>query len=529
MQRSHARRLVTGLQVLFSASLVAVLLNCDGSDHPPAALETVDSGPTQSNEGGNVVKAGDAISFDVDLANGVLLGDKGFVDCGLQAPDQTIALKNNGSTIVNYTARITDGTDRFQIVTGTETGGITGGSTGTIKVAASPIPQDGDPTAEKYSGTLEVAYLQSGSTPTSIRLHQTARGAVIGLSTGAKVSLGDVQVGKVKALPVTLTNTGNVDVTANLALGAPPFGLTTATDPDPQPGNLTETLTLAKNGGAQGVQVVLKPAGAGLANGTLGVSFAGTPSLCMKSSTLSVPVDGTGTTTEGAAITLVPSAGLNFGQVPCGSTAAPQNVTLTSVVNAKFTPDLLLHEKSPYILKNGSTVLTLGVAIDIVANTPYILTVVPKQMPERPQPLVEDNAFGDTMTIKSDVDPLKEYKITQTAKGVVLAFNPAFVNNFSTKPGENGFNFELRNTGNIEGKYRLHSTAGETGNCNVCDVDRTAQKGENINVGVVTVTKSGSVHVKYVPSKDPDGNDIVLCKDLPGDLIINGGLAQPND
>lgn len=527
MQRSHARRLVTGLQVFMGAGLVAALVHCGDGDHPPAVEYTYDAGPIVQQDSGNVVQAGDAISFDFDPTAGVLMGDKGFVDCGLQAPDQSITLKNNGRGIVNFTAKITEGGDRFKVVTGTETGGITSGSTATIKVSATPIPQDGNTTAEAYSGTLEVAYLQSGSTPTSIRLHQTARGAVIRLSTGDKISLGDVQVGKVKAVPVTLTNTGNVDVTANLALGAPPFGLTTATDPDPQPGVLTQTLQLNKNGGAQGVQVVLKPAGAGLANGTLGVSFAGTPSLCMNTSTLSVPVDGTGTTTEGAAITLVPASGLNFGQVPCGSTAPPQNVTLTSVVTTKFTPDLVLGDKSPYILKNGSTTLVLGAAVDITAGTPYVISVVPKKMPERPQPLVAENAFGDTMTIKSTVDPLKEYKITQTAKGVILAFNPPSVNNFAEAPPQNGFNFALVNSGNVEGKFRLHSTAGVDGNCNICDVDRTAQQGDN--AGVITVTQKGSVHVKYVPSTDSDGNAIVLCKDLPGDLIINGGLAQPND
>lgn len=718
MNPARVRRLVSGVAAVSMTALLGAIAACGGGAHPGAAS---DDPLNQPDSGTTTPVTGSGVTFNVDLDKGISFGENGFVNCGTQAADGTFTLKNTTKDIVNYTISVTAGTAYYK-VTPTE-GGIPGGATATIKITPTPIPQESDVSTDLYAGTLQVSFPQISVPPTNIRLHQTARGAVITTTAGATINMGSPQVGKSSSVPFSLTNAGNMEATANFKVGTEVFtvggapasslklapGASESTELKLSPqiaGDLNDTLAITYNSSAVFCQpppskVALTGKGTtsvgvtpgvldfglvncgatapsqtltitstiamdfslGLTKGTqftltdkdgvalqLGTqihldaasSFAvkvvpkaippstpitdnlfgdqltvttsvagdvphaiplkmtakgailafspaagiittstvpsattatnfsitnsgnaqipyqlkvtnpdgnpftgaagtfllggdtqvtgnlatGATQLTLNTkapSTFSTSIDGAlslsvtasdsaalcadlpprypvkANTVAGTSITLTPPA-LEFGEVNCGSTAATQDVTLTSLVGTTFTPDLVLGVNSPFTLKHGTDPITLGQAIPITAGGSYVITVVPKPMPSRPLQGTTVNAFGDTMTIKSPVDPTKNYDIRQTAKGVIFSFNPTILKAVGAQA------FAIINSGNVTGNYTVSASGANSLNLS------TGSAPKGTTSGVVTVGGPGEISITSTSN---------LCADLPGNIVID--------
>lgn len=442
MNRPRMRRLVTGLSAIGIITTLGLMAACGGGERPKSAEENE---PVTSTDGGPKKEGGAVnsnVTFDVDLAKGIAFGDEGLVSCGAQAADRTFTLKNTGSEIVNYKIELTAGND-YYTVTPTD-GAMPAGATATIKVVPNPIPKESEVTTDLYAGTLSVSFPGLGVPPTTIRLHQTARGAIITSSAAETIDLGEVQVGKSNAVPLTLTNAGNAEVTANLKVGTSIFTVG---------GNASDVIKLT-GGASESTEIKLAPTSAGDLTDTLVLSY-GSAVFCKEPPT-TIALKGAGATSVG-----ISSNTLDFGRVNCNTTANPQVVTISSTVAMTFNAVLTKGGLSPYTLANevtGAPILSSD-AISVPAASSFKLRVVPKKM-EQVSPTTE-NAFGDTLTITTQGVPgdvPHPIVLRQTAQGAILAFDLASVT--VTGPvGQNiNTNFALQNKGNQAVPYVITTT-----------------------------------------------------------------------
>jgi hypothetical protein len=113
--KGNARRLVYFANLLLTSGVVVVVTNCGGGERPAVSSDLIydaSSAPTApTSDGGTsaVVVSG------YDSAAGILFGDNGFTNCGTQAPDKVISLKNTTADIVNFEARLTSGNNYYKI------------------------------------------------------------------------------------------------------------------------------------------------------------------------------------------------------------------------------------------------------------------------------------------------------------------------------------------------------------------------------------------------------------------------------
>ncbi len=409
MKRSHVRGLVYSIQVVAVVCGVAALANCSGSgERPPAAADDpIDAAVNDSATNGSAV----TISPAVD-EKGILLGDNGFVNCGAQAPEKVITLKNPRPDIINFKAAFTAGEKYFKL--NPKEGGIPAKGEANIQIIPEPIPQTSDIAPDLYAGTLEIQ-TADGAPPLVVRLHQTARGAIISSTLKELYDFGDVKVGTTGTIPFSLTNSGNLEVTATLNLGSQNFKID----------NLdTATVKLAP------ADTVSKTLGMISANtvdytDTLALSFNSSAVHC-KTPPVNTNLKGHGTTSVG-----VSPGTVNFGQVDCGTSVQYQVVTVTSTAAMEFTPVLEKGEAgtSPYTLANDANgaALTPGVAIPMAAASQYKLRVIPKTVPF-PSPTT-NGFYDDVLRITSTAPGDQPHLVTlkETARGAILVLDPTLI------------------------------------------------------------------------------------------------------
>lgn len=432
------RRLIPCVQALLILAAAFGVAHCGGGELPPPASESIDAGPIVVTEAGT----GSGVSFpDVDPEKGLTFGDNGFTDCGGQAPPQTITMQNPTASVINFNAGFTGG-GTFYTVTPTA-GGIPARGTAVLQIVPNAIPKESDVRADLYASTLEVKFPGKGA-PAQIRLHQTARGAIIGFSPPT-IAIGDVKVGQKGTAAVNFTNSGNAEVTATLATGNPVYSIN---------GTPTANLLLGP-GASQSTSIEFAPLAAGEQLDTLAVSYNSSAVHCKPPPT-TAPIKSKGTTSVG-----VTPGVLDFGQVNCGATGDPQVVTITSTIAMKFTPVLTKGGLSPYTLANdakATEVVASGNPIELPAASTYKLRVVPKRM--EPVSPTTDNAFGDTLTVTTDLtgDTPHVVQLRQTAKGAILSFSVQAITTTGPVGQKIDTPFSLNNTGNAQVPYTITTT-----------------------------------------------------------------------
>ena len=236
MKRSHVRRLFTGVKALGAATIVAALIHCGGGTNPPAATEDVPDSGNPANVNADAGGATGVVTFpDIDLAAGISFGDSGMTDCGKQAAAKTFTLQNSSDDVINYKTSFSSGSTFYAVTPAT--GGVPSHGVTTITVTPQPIPAISDVTPDLYAGALDIQFPGQGP-PIEVKLHQTAHGAVVTLANTAGFNLTSVKVGKTNTVPVNLSNSGNLDVTATLTLGTTQFTINGSLDDagGPRPG-----------------------------------------------------------------------------------------------------------------------------------------------------------------------------------------------------------------------------------------------------------------------------------------------------
>jgi hypothetical protein len=462
-------------------------------------MAAVDNPDVGSSSGTADAAVPTGISVGPLQGDSVFFGDNGLVDCGSTAGDKILTLTNGTSDVVNFATKLTSGATFFKV--NPEEGGVPARGKATVQITPKPIPQTSPIDPELYSGTLEIT-TGLADPPITVRLRQTARGAIIKSTVTTDMNFGDVKVGTPASLQFSLTNSGNLDVIANVALSSSAFLID-------QSSTATMALAAGKNGSRT---VVFTPSEEANFTDTLAVSY-GAGAIHCQPPPPNPTVKGKGSSTV-SSITIQPTS-LNFGLVDCGSTyvdknnanAPYQTIVISTNLATTFTPTLGKGGSTPFSLADSSgNAVTQGTAIAINPGAPYTMRIVPLQIPLRPTVGTADNAFGDILTITSPSETTaKTIPLTQTAHGAMLSFEPLLVN---ADTGAVITGNKLKNDGNNPAPYALEATGATTD-----PVSGTAQVTPTTNFNITMKADSGFISVKIPPGTP-------LCRDLPPALVL---------
>jgi hypothetical protein len=424
-----------------------LLLHCSSSSpNPPPAQDFVpDSG---LNNAETSTSGGDPTGIVTITPADISFGDNGLVDCGTQAASAQITVKNDTTKAVTINASLTAGNDAYTLSPATL--GIQAGSTGTLSVIPKAIPAKSAITPELYSGNVEVRADPSGGGGTTggagtlgiqnIKLHQTARGAILVTTAQATQDFGGAKIGTSPKQTFSVTNNGNVPITLDFAVGSASFAVTPKA-----------TVDVA---GTKVQEITFSPAQVQAYTDTLTAQIEGKTPLC-GDPLANVQLKGAGS----ASIDIQPG-NLAYGIVQCGQTAAAQEIVINNTgPAATYTPTFGKGGATGYALKDKTTGLDvpIGVASTLPgAGASTTLKVVPLQVkaPVKTDP----NGLGDTLTITttSPQDSPHNIQLTETAQGAFISLDQP---SYTTHGGSAGIAFPtnilVSNTGNLPGTYTI--------------------------------------------------------------------------
>lgn len=349
--------------------------------------------------------------------------DLGMVSCGTAPTAKSVSVQNTGTVPVTWSA---SATAPFAIE-GPSSGTVAPSETGTISVGGAAVPTTSDP-GVALSGTVTITTNIPGLSSVDVPVTLTPQGGSLIVSPPV-TGFGVVQVGTLGGpLNVHIQNVGNMAV--NVTLGTPTdptFAVTYAGAP--AAGAIAPGATLA------GASATYSPVDTTAKTATVAIQT--TDPLCASSSS-SISLSGSGTT---APVSIGPSP-LDFGDVPCGSTATAQAITIKSGYTAQinFTATLGL-SPSPYSLSTMSGM--------VPAKGSTMITVTPAAIPFPSNPAA--GAYDDTLTITTSVPNATPVAIplTQVAAGAILAIT-APSTAFGTVTSVGSLPFTVTNTGTVQ-------------------------------------------------------------------------------
>lgn len=506
--KGSARGLVYFGNLVIASGVVGLITNCGGGERPQVSeIPTVDGSASSSSSGGTGVSSVTASGFnEKDGTRYINFGDDGFTNCNAQAPEKVVALKNNTGDVINFTAKLTEGSENYSL--GQESGGIPIRGQATIQIKPKQIPADSEVTPDLYAGTLEITFENGKADPLSIKLHQTARGAIIKATpTSATIDFGNVKANTTADQLYTLTNLGNAEATATLQVATTQFKV------DGSPANTAKIAA----GATVSKTISFTPNDVQSFTDTLAVTFTG--GVNCKPPPGNVNLKGAGTT----AITISPGT-LDFGLVDCGKSypGGFLPITISSPVAATFTP-LLPSGTTKYTLEDGSgSPVAVGATINLTASVPYTLRVRPKAIPV-PSPTTVNN-FGDTLTITTTApgDSPHNVALRETANGAILAVSPTTITNTGTINQVFNNAFSIVNSGNASVGYTIAVTnqdlqpAPPVGMFVSNLASGTAAVGSTPGQLTVTLPNTFNTTVLAALQLGTTPPSAVLCGDLPG-------------
>ena len=420
----------------------------------------------------------------------------GNTPCGQSATAQDITFTNSGNQAYTVTPTLGMGITSPYTVTMNPASGVVAASGGTLTVTVTPtaIPAV-SAVPGNYNDILSIATTVSGDAPHQIQLTQNAYGVILGLSTTA-LAFPDTTINQRRAFSLALTNSGNAPAPVSFNVnGSPVFTFDAAFMALP---------------GTSTPNAYFLPTSTTTYSATANMVLAtGTP-ICQ-------PLPGTlnlsGTGIAGSTVTVTPDP-LNFGRVNCGSTAAPQTVTVQNLGGTT------LNWTAALANANGANFTLMPASGSIPANMSGTFRVVPNAIPVGGSTTTAPNGFGDTLTVMTDRsgDSPHVISIVESAQGAILSFNPGSVTVGRT--GTTAANFRVDNTGNVTAPVTL-TLATTSGNPSLNVSPRTGNSaiGSPFNS---TVTNTGGLLGGTGMATVSVATTAPICQPLPAPLSVRG-------
>jgi Abnormal spindle-like microcephaly-assoc'd, ASPM-SPD-2-Hydin/Protein of unknown function (DUF1573) len=334
----------------------------------------------------------------------------GKVGVGKQTT-QTIAVTNTGSLPVSIT-QATASNPAFSLTGVTLPMTVATGQSGNFTVAVTPS------TSGTLSGTLTVQG-SDGATPAVVNLSATAVAPTPQISlSSSSVQFGTVGVGSTSNLSLTISNSGNADLTVSvISLTGAEFSVSGIATP--------KTITA---GASAPVGLTFQPTVGGAAAATLSIT-SNDPA----NPTMSVALAGTGSTATFGQLQANP-ASLSFGSVSSGGNAT-QQVILSNTGTVAVQISNIAASGAGFSVNGITAPFTLNAAATATLNVVFA-------------PTTASNASGSvTVTSNATNSPLI-VSLTGTGAQPGLSITPASFGFGSVVDGQTkSQNFTLTNTG----------------------------------------------------------------------------------
>jgi hypothetical protein len=444
-----------------------------------------------------VALSGTGTSGAVALSTSSL--DFGQVDCAARAQAQSVTITNTGNGSFSFNAALSRGAQSpFSISPASAT--LAPGASRVVTVTPAAIPQTASTSTDAFGDTLTISTDVVGDQPHAIALHQTARGAVLRLSTNT-LAFGDVPLGTSSTSAFSIFNDGNAPARVSLVYGGADF---TTSPAGPYPvaaaGQSNVTGRFApSNTNAQSVPVSLQ-VGAGDA-------------ICSPPPSMTF----TGRGTNGS-VGLSPSA-LDFGAVACGAQGAAQVITVSNGGNAPFTftAGIVGTPVRPYNVGTPQgTSVAAGASVTIVVTPPQVPAVSSVQQGLYDGVLrVTTSVFGDT---PHDV-PLR-----LTARGAILTTSTSSIAFGDVPVGQTATStLTITNAGNAPAAVSYGVLDAATGGVSkdffVSPQGQSVAGGGNLPL-TASFAASYGAHTGTASMSVPSGT--VLCAALPSAVTLAG-------
>jgi len=413
---------------------------------------------------------GRAAGLTVSAAD-LTFGTDGFVPCapdGASAAAQNLVLGNSGGTALTWQATLGRTASTFTV--SPSTGTLQPGDSQTVVVTPLPIPFPASTAPDAYGDVLSLTTSLAGDAGRTVALHLTARGAILSFQPAAPIDFGEVPLTTTASAGLSIANEGNIaagaTVTASTISGAGIFSVDSGT---------SRTLAVAAGATAALAAGYSPGNSATTSSGRLALTVDAATSLC---AALPPPLELSGRGTQ-AKVTVNPPAtvvftgppttqtqngrSVSFGAPPagrtyCGTTAAPQTVTLGNVGSAAFTiTDVSFGQgtASPYRATIDDCGQGRGVVPPGGTCTATIRSAAVPATYEFANPATD---FADTVTLSTDApgDVPHVLTISQSPWGAVLrAFAPSpnasgvanFVFNATPGGGQSSLPMGITNAG----------------------------------------------------------------------------------
>lgn len=422
----------------------------------------------------------------------------GTARCGGLAPaDQTLMVKNTGTAAAQWSAKLSS-TDVFSLV-GNSSGVLAAGAELSLTVAARPAAATAIP-GQELTATLTVVSSDKQHADYEVLLRIVTEGATLAL-TPKLVDFGALPVGsKAIEMPVQLKNTGNLPLKVTLTQPTTEPRLSLSWKGAPAP------FTLEAGAALEGLVARFDPTTEGTFDLSLPIAVEG--STCGASATT---LQLKGAATRGTLA--VQPGSLDFGQTACGTTAATKELTLSNTGSGTLVVTATLGKggASPYTLDASKVTIEAGKAAK--------LQIAPKAIPA--DSLVGAGLYDDALTLTTDADGdgTLQVALTQSARGVRLAFSQSSFD-FATVPlgSLKTSPLSVTNSGNVAVDATLTVTG--TGYTVSPTAATTIQPAGSLSADIIftptqVATSSGTLTVA-VPAQTP------LCAPLPEKATLTG-------
>ena len=392
--------------------------------------------------------------------------DFGLTNCGAQAGQATVTIKNTASTgSVAWSAKFLSGGASYQL--SASSGTVNASSSGTFNVIPNSIPTNSAVTPDLYAATLQVTSGANIQTQL-IQIHQTAQGVILqtsgnGATNFTALNFGGVSVNQTATAQFAITNNGNFPINnvqlanSNAAFAVNPSAAASdagAASPQTLTFSLAPQQTLVSD-------VTFTPSAVQTYNDTATYTFAlPTGTVFCGATPPNFTLNGSGNT--GIAVS---PTNLNFGFVQCNSAPpAGQQITISNKGGATTWSGTfgrgVQNQPSYYSLEDMSgNPIAAGSQQTLPAGTSITVVVVPVKIV--PPANTSANAFSDTLTITTGAsgDSPHVISITETAQGAFLAFSPLAITGNPPAIGSTGSQtFQISNSGNLAASYYIAVT-----------------------------------------------------------------------
>ncbi len=429
----------------------------------------------------------------------VFFGTQGIVPCGTQASSQTLTLTNSGNQAFSWTATLAKGASSpFTFSPQSGTVPANSGSV-TLTFDTTAIPSEAPTQADAFGDTLTLVTDVANDSPHLVALHQTAGGAVLSFAPGS-LDFGLVPINNSSTAPFTLVNDGSLPANVTLSSSSGKFSLLPAGPvAAPAAGGLHVDATFSP-----GTSVLTETADVTVAVDSADVLCAPLPG--------ALTLAGTGTN---GSVSFSPAA-VDFGQVDCGATAAPQTVTFHNDGNQDYAVQAALA-----VGTNFSVSMSPDSGVVAQDGGTVVLTITPAAIPQTSE--VTPNLYGDTLTVTTDVtgDSPHDIPLRETAHGSIFALSTTSLDFGSVAVGSTGSSqYTVTNNGNAAGTLSFAS-----GQPSIFTLPQNATINAHTSAAQVGGFSPASVATYSDTATLSTSQSTVLCRPLPFTSVSLAGVG----